>query len=59
MLGSDGQYYVIFVNGHEERPVNEATLRQMREDQYNSWLELQKQERWEYLDWQKAVLTTP
>jgi len=47
------------VNGHEERPVNEATLRQMREDQYNSWLELQKQERWEYLDWQKAVLTTP
>ncbi len=59
VLGSDGQYYVIFVNGHEERPVNEATLRQMREDQYNSWLELQKQERWEYLDWQKAVLTTP
>ncbi|MEJ5312168.1 MAG: SurA N-terminal domain-containing protein [Anaerolineae bacterium] len=58
-LGSDGQYYVIYVNGHEERPVDEATLRQMREDQYNAWLEPQKQTRWEYLDWQKAVLTAP
>jgi len=58
-LGSDGFYYVIYINGHEERPVDEATLQQMREDQYNSWLEPQKQERWEYLDWQTAVLTTP
>lgn len=59
VLGSDGQYYVIYINGHEERPVDEATLRQMREDAYNAWLEPQKQERWEYLDWQKAVLTAP
>lgn len=58
-LGLDGQYYVIYINGHEERPLDEATLRQMRDDQYNSWLETQKQGRWEYLDWQTAVLTAP
>lgn len=58
-LGSDGFYYVIYINGHEERPLDEATLRQMREDQYNSWLETQKEGRWEYLDWQTTVLTAP
>ncbi len=58
-LGSDGQYYLIYINGHEERPVDEATMQQMREDQYNAWLEPQKTERWEYLDWEAAVLTAP
>lgn len=58
-LGSDGQYYVIYINGHEERPVDEATQQQMREDQYASWLETQKSERWEYLDWETAVLSAP
>jgi parvulin-like peptidyl-prolyl isomerase len=58
-LGSDGQYYVIYINGHEERPVDEATMQQMQEDKYSSWLETQKQERWEYLDWEVAVLTAP
>lgn len=59
VLGSDGQYYVIYIKGHEERPVDEATMQQMREDQYNAWLEPQKQTRWEYLDWTAAVLTAP
>lgn len=59
VLGSDGFYYVIYINGHEERPVDAATMQQMREDQYNSWLETQKQGQWEYLDWEKAVLTAP
>ncbi|MBN2392770.1 MAG: SurA N-terminal domain-containing protein [Anaerolineae bacterium] len=58
-LGSDGQYYVIYINGHEERPVDEATMQQMLEDQYSAWLEPQKAERWEYLDWETAVLTKP
>jgi parvulin-like peptidyl-prolyl isomerase len=58
-LGSDGQYYVIYINGHEERPLDETTMRQMREDQYTSWLETQKAERWEYLNWEDAVLVTP
>ena len=58
-LGSDGQYYLVYINGHEERPVDEATMQQMREDQYSSWLETQKQEQWEYLDWEAAVLTAP
>ncbi len=58
-LGSDGQYYVIYVSGHEERPVEESVMQQMREEEYTSWLETQKQERWEYLDWQAAVLIAP
>jgi parvulin-like peptidyl-prolyl isomerase len=58
-LGSDGEYYVIYINGHEERPVDEATMQQMLEDQYSSWLETQKAERWEYLDFAAAVLTAP
>jgi hypothetical protein len=57
-LGNDGQYYVIYINGHEERPVDETTMQQMLEDQFTSWLEPQKQE-WEYLDWEAAVLTEP
>jgi hypothetical protein len=58
-LGSDGQYYVIYVSGHEERPVEAAVLQQMRQDKYNEWLNTQKLSRWEYLDWQSAVLTAP
>jgi len=58
-LGNNGQYYVIYIKGHEERPIDEVTLQQMREDKYASWLETQKAERWEYLDWEPAVLTAP
>lgn len=58
-LGLDGQYYVIYISGHEERPVDEATMQQMRQDKYTTWLETQKQGQWEYLDWQTAVLTAP
>lgn len=58
-MGSDGQYYVVYIKGHEERPMDEATMQQMREDQYTTWLETQKAERWEYLNWEDAVLTAP
>ena len=58
-MGTDGQYYVIYINGHEERPVDEVTLQQMQEDKYSSWLETQKTGRWEYFDWEEAVLTAP
>ena len=57
-LGNDGQLYVIYVSGHEERPLDEAMLRQMRQETYATWLETQKA-RWEYLNWQAAVLTAP
>ena len=58
-LGNDGQYYVIYVSGHEERPLDETLLQQAREQKYTDWLAQQKEERCEYLDWQDAVLTTP
>ncbi|HOT91137.1 MAG TPA: SurA N-terminal domain-containing protein [Anaerolineae bacterium] len=58
-LGSDGRYYVIYVSGHEERPLSESLLAQNREQNYTAWLSEQKTQRCEYLDWQKAVLTTP
>lgn len=58
-LGSDGQYYVIYVSGHEERPVEAAVMQQMLQEQYTEWLNSQKLWRWEYLNWEAAVLTTP
>ncbi len=57
--GADGRYYVIYVSGHEERPLSESVLAQNREQKYTAWLSEQKEQRCEYLDWQKAVLTTP
>jgi hypothetical protein len=39
--------------------MDEATLQQMRTDAYSAWLETQKQGRWEYLNWEAAVLTAP
>jgi hypothetical protein len=57
-LGNDGQYYVVYINGHEERPVDDATMQQMLEDQFDAWLEPRKLD-WEYLDWEAAVLTAP
>jgi len=58
-LGSDGQYYVIYVSGHEERPLDAAVMQQMRQEKYADWLNTQKLWQWEYLDWEAAVLTTP
>lgn len=57
--GSDGQYYVVYVSGHEERPVEESMMQQMREEAYTAWLDTQKQDRWEYSNWQTAVLASP
>ena len=58
-LANDGQYYVIYVIGHEERELSESLLDQARADKYTAWLEQQMQERVEYLAWPDAVLTEP
>ncbi len=58
-IGNEGRYYVIYVSGHEERPLDESLLQQGREQKYEEWLTQQKEARCEYLDWEKAVLTAP
>lgn len=57
---NDGQYYIFYVSGREERPLEGGLLTEARQQQYNQWLEEQKNEHTEYLDgWQKAVITSP
>jgi len=52
-------YYVITVNGREVRPLNEALLQQERQDAYNAWLQEQKDEKAEYLDWEDVTPDEP
>lgn len=54
---NDGLYYVIYVTGHEERPLSDFLLEDAREQQYTNWVEEQKEEKVEYLNWEKAVIT--
>lgn len=58
-LANDGQYYVVYVSGHEERSLDETLLEQGREQKYTEWLEQQKEARCEYFNWEDAVLTSP
>ena len=59
ILGPDGLFFVIYVQGHEERPLSEDVLYQTQQQEYNDWLLNQTEESTEYLDWQDAVLTSP
>ncbi len=55
ILAPDGTYYVIYVTGHEERPLAENLLNQSRQQEYNVWLQEQQETRAEYLDWGSAL----
>ena len=59
ILGPDDLFFVIYVHGHEERPLSEEVLYQTQQQEYNYWLLNQTEESTEYLDWQDAVLTSP
>jgi parvulin-like peptidyl-prolyl isomerase len=59
ILGPAEQYYVIYVNGHEELPLSEEVLYQTRQEKYDTWLNELKNSQVEYLDWQEAVLLRP
>jgi hypothetical protein len=59
ILGPGDRYYVIFVDGHEERELSEDLLADAQEQKYNEWLTAQKEERSEYLEWEQAVITDP
>ncbi len=56
VMGLDGNYYVIYVTGHEERELSDDLLEDARQEQYNSWVETQKESRVEYFDWQEAIV---
>lgn len=59
VLGPGDVYYVIYVNGHEVRPLSDEILYQKQEQEYSDWLSEQRDERTEYLAWEEAVLTRP
>lgn len=52
-----GSYYVIYVNDHEDRPLEGQYLDQAAEEKYQTWLDVQLEENAEYLAWEKAVVT--
>jgi hypothetical protein len=52
-----GSYYVIYVNDHENRPLEGQYLDQATEEKYQTWLDVQLEENVEYLAWEKAVVT--
>jgi hypothetical protein len=58
--GANGEiYYVLTVNGREVRPLNEALLQQEKQEAYNTWLQEQKDEKVEYLDWEDVTPDQP
>ncbi len=57
VYGNDGQLYVVFVSGHEERELSEDTLASEKQQTFDEWLAQAKTDRVEYLDWEAAVVT--
>ena len=58
--GANGEiYYVLTVNGREIRPLNEALLQQEKQEAYSTWLQEQKDEKAEYLDWEDVTPDQP
>ncbi len=58
ILGAtDGQYYVIFVQGHEEHPLSSDLLASAEQQAYDEWLTQARTDHAQYLDWEGAVLS--
>ncbi len=57
--GPDGLYYIIYVEGHEIRPLDDYLLQQAQEQEYQKWLVQQQAEKVEYLDWQEVTPGKP
>jgi hypothetical protein len=57
--GQDGRYYVLRVDGHEVRPLDEYFLQQRRQSAFNEWLQAKKDEAAQYLDWEKYTPAQP
>ncbi len=60
VMGSGDRYYVVYVRGHEERPLSTILLQQARETKYGEWLSQQRAELVERVDgWEEAVISEP
>lgn len=57
VYGNDGQLYIVFVSGHEERELSEDALASEEQQTFDEWLAQAKTDRVEYLDWEAAVVT--
>jgi len=57
VFGNDGQLYVVYVTGHEERELSESMLGSAQQQAYDTWLSEAKTSTVEYLDWEAAVVT--
>ncbi|HEY89839.1 MAG TPA: hypothetical protein G4N98_08955 [Thermoflexia bacterium] len=57
--GQDESYYIIYVEGHEERPLSETLLQQEQLDNYNQWLTTKLAAQVEKLDWQEVTPDQP
>lgn len=57
LQGPEGVYFVVYVRGHETRPLSPNLFAQEQEKAYQEWLVEAKDRYVEYLDWEKAVIT--
>ena len=57
VLASDGQFYVVYVLGHEERELSADLLASTEQQAYSEWLSQAKETRVEYLSWEEAIVT--
>ena len=57
LKGPEGVYFVVYVRGHETRPLSPNLFAQEQEKAYQEWLVEAKDRYVEYLDWEKAVIT--
>ena len=57
VLVPDGQYFVVYVLGHEERELSADVLASLEQQAYSDWLAQQMELRVDYLAWEDAVVT--
>lgn len=57
--GRDESYYIIYVEGHEERPLSETLLQQEQLKTYQNWLTAEIAAKVEKLDWQEVTPDQP
>lgn len=57
--GANESYYIIYVEGHEERPLSETLLQHEQLENYDKWLTAELAAQVEKLDWQKVTPDQP
>jgi len=54
---ASGSFYTAYIMGHEDKELNESLFQQAQEKKYDEWLQTQKENQVEYLDWEAAIVT--